>query len=167
MLKDEELKKALWCIRCGACLNHCPVYNTIGGHAYGTVIPGPIGQILMPQLYGLDKHGDLSSASTLCGKCSEVCPVKIPISDLILDLRAEFSGNLNRKKISEQKNRANIEMIVWFIWGLIFSIPSIHNTLRRIAPYFPLKLLGLFPPLSLWLKHHSPISISKKVTQKR
>ncbi|MGB5774608.1 MAG: LutB/LldF family L-lactate oxidation iron-sulfur protein, partial [Sedimenticolaceae bacterium] len=86
---DEELLDTLRCIRCGACINHCPVYVQLGGHAYGTVYPGPIGLALEPQRIGLDKAGSLTSACTLCGACGEVCPVKIPLPKLINRLRAE------------------------------------------------------------------------------
>lgn len=86
---DLQLRETLQCIRCGACMNHCPVYTRIGGHAYGTTYPGPIGKIISPHLLGLDDTKDLPSASTLCGACSEVCPVRIPIPELLLRLRQE------------------------------------------------------------------------------
>jgi len=87
LLADPELRAALRCIRCGACLNHCPVYHRIGGHAYGWVYGGPIGAILDPGLLGLERTRDLPHASTLCGACGDVCPVKIPIPDLLLTHR--------------------------------------------------------------------------------
>ena len=80
---DEELRETLKCIRCGACMNHCPVYTRIGGQAYGTVYPGPIGKIISPHLLGLENTPDHPSASSLCGACGEVCPVKIPIPALL------------------------------------------------------------------------------------
>jgi L-lactate dehydrogenase complex protein LldF len=97
--QDEELRKTLQCIRCGACMNHCPVYTKIGGHAYGTVYPGPIGKIISPHLLGLDKTQDLITASSLCGACGEVCPVRIPIPEMLQRLRKEAknraqAGNL-------------------------------------------------------------------------
>jgi L-lactate dehydrogenase complex protein LldF len=76
---DEQLRKTLQCIRCGACMNHCPVYTRIGGHAYGTTYPGPIGKIISPHLLGLEATANMASASSMCGACGEVCPVKIPI----------------------------------------------------------------------------------------
>src|SRR5690606_12318983 len=79
----------LYCIRCGACLNACPVFQQIGGHAYGSVYPGPIGSVFTPATRGLDTHGDLPHASTLCGACREVCPVRIDIPRMLLSLRAE------------------------------------------------------------------------------
>ena len=87
LLKDEVLREALSCIRCGACLNHCPVYRKVGGHAYGWVYPGPIGAIVSPVLTGLKQAKDLPYASTLCGACRDVCPVGIDLPKLLLHLR--------------------------------------------------------------------------------
>jgi L-lactate dehydrogenase complex protein LldF len=81
------LREALRCIRCGACINHCPVYQAIGGHAYGAVYPGPIGSVLTPALYGLESARDLPHASTFCGRCEEVCPMRIPIPNMLRHLR--------------------------------------------------------------------------------
>ena len=96
VLADEQGRSALHCIRCSACLNVCPVYERVGGHAYGSVYPGPIGAILSPQLTGLDggtgdahPNDSLPYASSLCGACYDVCPVKIPIPDQLVRLRAE------------------------------------------------------------------------------
>jgi L-lactate dehydrogenase complex protein LldF len=87
VLADPKLREALRCIRCGACLNFCPVYQNVGGHAYGWVYPGPIGAILDPGLLGLEQTKSLPQASSLCGACGEVCPVKIPIPDLLIEHR--------------------------------------------------------------------------------
>jgi L-lactate dehydrogenase complex protein LldF len=84
-----KYREILKCIRCGACLNICPVYQTIGGHAYGWVYPGPMGSVLSPLLLGLREASPLPDASTLCGACADVCPVKIPLPDLLLELRAD------------------------------------------------------------------------------
>ncbi len=98
ILADERARETLMCIRCGACMNICPVYNQVGGHAYGAVYPGPIGSILTPQLLGTRTAGGLAFASTLCGACSEICPVMIPIPEILLHLRRrtvegdEFEG---------------------------------------------------------------------------
>ena len=91
-LADEVGRQALRCIRCSACLNVCPVYERTGGHAYGSVYPGPIGAILNPLLkgVGVDEQTDsLPYASTLCGACFEVCPVRIDIPSVLVDLRAQ------------------------------------------------------------------------------
>jgi L-lactate dehydrogenase complex protein LldF len=91
MLAHPVTRQSLACIRCGACLNACPVYQQIGGHAYGSVYPGPIGAVITPQLIGLGKASQLPFASSLCGACREVCPVKIDIPELLLHLRAEIT----------------------------------------------------------------------------
>ncbi len=89
VLADEEKRQALYCIRCGACLNHCPVYRKIGGHSFPWVYSGPIGAILTPQFMGARHEPGLPFASSLCGACAEVCPVKIDIPKVLLDLREE------------------------------------------------------------------------------
>ena len=86
-LVGSDLAEILYCIRCGACLNSCPVYQSMGGHAYGSIYPGPVGAVLMPALGGLHKWGDLPQASSLCGACREVCPVRIDIPRMLLELR--------------------------------------------------------------------------------
>lgn len=88
-LLNGELAEILYCIRCGACLNACPVYQSVGGHAYGSVYPGPVGAIVTPGLYGVDPFKELPHASTLCGACQEVCPVRINIPRMLLKLREE------------------------------------------------------------------------------
>jgi len=95
-----DMQEMLRCIRCGACMNHCPVYQNIGGHAYGWVYPGPMGSILTPLLGGLENAPDLPNAATLCGACSVVCPVKIPLPDLLRKLREKQmeSGMKSRKE---------------------------------------------------------------------
>ncbi len=87
----SELAEILYCIRCGACLNICPVYQQIGGHAYGSVYPGPVGAVLTPGLYGIGPWNELPHASSLCGACREVCPVRIDIPRMLLKLRNEVT----------------------------------------------------------------------------
>ncbi len=91
VLADEVGRQTLYCIRCSACLNICPVYSRTGGHAYSSVYPGPIGAILTPQLVGIERAKTLPYASTLCGACYEVCPVKINIPEVLLHLRGEVT----------------------------------------------------------------------------
>ena len=88
LLQDEALREALHCIRCGACLNHCPVYRKVGGHAYGWVYSGPIGAVITPVLTNAKEAKDLPFASTLCGACRDVCPVAIDLPRMLLHLRA-------------------------------------------------------------------------------
>src|SRR5437667_12797179 len=89
MLASPVTRQTLACIRCGACLNACPVYRQIGGHAYGSVCHGPIGAVLTPQLLGMGESAELPYASRLCGACLEGCPVKIDIPVVLLSLRAQ------------------------------------------------------------------------------
>ena len=88
-LLGTAFQEVLRCIRCGACMNHCPIYGAVGGHAYGWVYPGPIGAVLTPAFVGVDAGGHLPNASTFCGRCAEVCPMRIPLPDLMRRWRAE------------------------------------------------------------------------------
>jgi L-lactate dehydrogenase complex protein LldF len=99
----------LRCIRCAACMNHCPVYGSVGGHAYGWVYPGPMGSVLTPALVGVDKAGLLPNASTFCGKCESVCPVKIPLPKLMRHWRErEFERHLTPAAV-----RTNLALWAW------------------------------------------------------
>lgn len=109
VLSDAVGRQALHCIRCSACLNVCPVYSRTGGHAYGSVYPGPIGAILVPQLIGIENAATLPFASTLCGACYEVCPVKIDIPNVLLHLRAKAVEA--KAPVSE---RAAMRSVAWF-----------------------------------------------------
>ncbi|CAH2600820.1 Lactate utilization protein B [Rhodovastum atsumiense] len=105
-----EFQDMLRCIRCAACLNHCPVYFTVGGHAYGWVYPGPMGSVLTPGLIGVDKAGHLPNASTFCGRCESVCPVKIPLPKLMRHWRErEFERHL-----TPPTTRAGLRLWGWF-----------------------------------------------------
>ena len=98
-LLGTDMHDMLRCIRCGACMNHCPVYQSVGGHAYGWVYPGPMGSILTPSYVGLENALDLPNASTLCNQCGVVCPVKIPLPDLMRKLREkQFERGLKPKR---------------------------------------------------------------------
>ena len=120
----SEIREALRCIRCGACMNHCPVYQNIGGHAYGWVYPGPIGSILTPAYVGIEKAIDLPNASTLCNQCGVVCPVKIPLPDLMRKLREQ----------QVQKNlRPWSERLGLRLWAWTAAHPAVYGVLTRIA----------------------------------
>ena len=112
----------LHCIRCGACLNHCPIYANIGGHAYGSVYPGPMGAVLTPQLAGMEKTLDLPNASTFCGKCEEVCPVRIPLPSMMRQWREqEFSRHMTPSAM-----RFGLGVWAWLgrhpkLYGIAFS----------------------------------------------
>jgi L-lactate dehydrogenase complex protein LldF len=105
-----EFQDMLRCIRCAACMNHCPVYGVVGGHAYGWVYPGPMGSVLTPGLIGVDQAGHLPNASTFCGKCESVCPVKIPLPNLMRHWRErEFERHLTPAGV-----RSNLAIWAWF-----------------------------------------------------
>jgi len=123
-LLGSEMQEMLRCIRCGACMNHCPVYQNIGGHAYGWVYPGPMGSILTPLLGGMEKAPDLPNASTLCGACGVVCPVKIPLPDLLRKLR-------ERQMESGMKSRQ--ETLMLKAWAWLALHPKIYALATRIG----------------------------------
>ncbi|WP_448216935.1 LutB/LldF family L-lactate oxidation iron-sulfur protein [Endozoicomonas sp. 2B-B] len=128
---DQEMRQTLQCIRCAACMNHCPVYARLGGHAYGTTYPGPIGSILSPHLLGLEETRDLPSASTLCGACSEVCPVRIPIPDILRRLRHEGVRKLKKGEKAVIRGQGakytHTEKAVWLSWSKLYSSPALYR----------------------------------------
>ena len=130
---DQELRDTLRCIRCGACMNHCPVYSRVGGHTYKFVYPGPIGKILTPQLEGLDCAGDQPHASTLCNACVEVCPVKIPIADLLVRLRTESVHPSDSPAVKGAGSRRNWrETLAWRGWGFMYAHPWAYGLATRV-----------------------------------
>lgn len=128
----SDVKEALRCIRCGACMNHCPVYQNIGGHAYGWVYPGPIGSILTPMYVGLENAPDLPHASTFCNQCGVVCPVKIPLPDLQRKLREQAF----ERHLRPWSERSGLKLWAWFarrprLYGFASRIGV--RMLRRLA----------------------------------
>lgn len=138
MLAHPVTRQSLACIRCGACLNACPVYQQIGGHAYGSVYPGPIGAVITPQLMGIEKTSQLPYASSLCGACREVCPVKIDIPQLLLHLRAEITPR--KGSISER--------LAFKLWARVMLSP----TLYKLSSVAGRRLQRIFPVASAWTK---------------
>jgi L-lactate dehydrogenase complex protein LldF len=134
VLEDEVGRQALHCIRCSACLNVCPVYERTGGHAYGSVYPGPIGAILTPQLIGLEsEHAQsLPFASSLCGACYEVCPVKINIPEILIHLRGEVVKH-KAAHSSPIKNFLNLEAIAMKTVAWTFSDHSRYELAQKAA----------------------------------
>jgi L-lactate dehydrogenase complex protein LldF len=119
-----EMQAMLRCIRCGACMNHCPVYQSVGGHAYGWVYPGPMGSVLTPTYAGLEKALDLPHASTLCNQCGVVCPVKIPLPDLLRKLREQqFERGL----------RPPLERAGLALWAWVAQRPRLYGLLAGIG----------------------------------
>ena len=127
VLADRDKRQTLYCIRCGACLNHCPVYRRIGGHNYPWVYSGPIGQIASPQFQGLTQDPWLPFASSLCGACADVCPVKIEIPRLLLELRAEVVKTQAREKPQRRERWA------FKLWAWVMSRPRVYEALSLAA----------------------------------
>jgi L-lactate dehydrogenase complex protein LldF len=131
-LVGSEFEEMLRCIRCGACMNHCPVYQKIGGHSYGWVYPGPMGSVLTPSYVGVENALDLPQASTLCGECHVVCPVKIPLPDLLRKLR---------EKQYEGRMRPAGEYLAFNIWAFLARRPALYRLATGFAAR-AMKLLG-------------------------
>ena len=129
LLADPDLREALYCIRCGACLNICPVYGKIGGHAYGWVYPGPIGAIVSPTLVGLAQAKDLPQASSLCGACREVCPVRIDIPRMLLHLRHRLVEGPDESEVTA--TTAEKQAARGFAWAM--SNPSALGALAGMG----------------------------------
>jgi L-lactate dehydrogenase complex protein LldF len=131
-LVGTEFEEMLRCIRCGACMNHCPVYQKIGGHSYGWVYPGPMGSVLTPSYIGVENALDLPQASTLCGECHVVCPVKIQLPDLLRKLR---------EKQFEGKMRPGFEYMAFAIWAFMAKRPTLYRIATQMATRV-LKIMG-------------------------
>jgi L-lactate dehydrogenase complex protein LldF len=149
-LADEAGRPALSCIRCSACLNVCPVYERVGGHAYGSVYPGPIGAILSPMLTGIEDNASLPYASSLCGACYEVCPVKIDIPSILVELRARHV-----EAVAKSSKVPNPEAVTMAAAAWTMSSPARFAAAQRGGQLG--RLLGrggtirrLPPPLSGW-----------------
>jgi len=152
--EDQELSDTLRCIRCGACINHCPVYVQVGGHAYGTVYPGPIGSVLEPQRLGLNEIGSLTSACSLCGACGEVCPVEIPLPRLINRLRAEAvrPTTAAHPLPGTGSLRSPVEATTWRLWRWLYSHPPVYRGFVWLAT----RLRALTPSrLGPWTRYRS------------
>jgi L-lactate dehydrogenase complex protein LldF len=146
----NDMRPVLRCIRCGACMNHCPVYGAIGGHAYGTVYPGPIGAALMPGITNVHATAHLSGASTFCGACASVCPVKIPLPGMMRKWReAQFAAH-----DLPWTQRAGLKA-----WAYLAKRPALYHTAMRLG----IAMLGAFgrrkgsfrrlPMASGWTRH--------------
>ncbi len=148
ILQNPRQRESLYCIRCGACLNACPVYKNIGGHTYGATYSGPIGSVITPNLQGMEDFKHLSYASSLCGACTEVCAVKINLHELLLD---------NRHQSVEEGLNSFSEKMAWKIWKL----SSLNRGMMNMGNG-PLKnkvVNGLFKG---WKQHRSDLHFSPK-----
>ena len=155
LLADPELRESLYCIRCGACLNTCPVYQKVGGHAYGWVYPGPIGAVVTPVMAGLPKAKDLPFASTLCGACRDTCPLKINIPHMLLKLRRDLTEG-----DSGQRNVSWLDRVLVSVWRRTLTSRRSLARVRRVVAFFqrPLVRQGRLwriplPPFSKWARN--------------
>jgi L-lactate dehydrogenase complex protein LldF len=146
LLADPEQRDALHCIRCGACLNVCPVFRNIGGHTYGTTYSGPVGSVITPHLRGLQEWKHLSNASSLCGACTEVCPVKIDLHHHLLQ---------NRRNAARGKP-AFFERLAYRVLGVVAGDPKLWRLAKRagwLAQPLQAPIKGTFlDPAKAWTK---------------
>jgi L-lactate dehydrogenase complex protein LldF len=150
-------REMLACIRCGACLNVCPVYRKAGGAAYGPVYSGPMGAVLLPLLVGLERAPSLPHASSLCGACTDACPVKIPLHELLLDLRRD---------LVDEGVASRWERIAFRLWSLAWSSPfgyRLSTTLARLGQ----PLAGLVGPGRAWAAGRSLPRLSRRYRDRR
>ena len=154
LLAQKEQRQALYCIRCGACLNACPVYKNIGGHTYETTYSGPIGSVITPHMAGMKEFKHLSYASSLCGKCTEVCPVKIDIHKMLL---------LNRRDSVQQGLGSGAESLGWKGWKMGMMK---RNMMDMFGGKFKNLLLKTFFRKS-WGKHRELPEVAKESFSKQ
>ena len=156
-LRGTRYQEMLSCIRCGACLNVCPVYRKAGGGAYGPVYSGPMGAVLVPLLVGLEHAPALPHASSLCGACTDACPVKIPLHELLLDLRSDLVGG----RIASRGERLGFTL-----WSFAWSSPlgyRLSTALARLG----LPLAGLGGPGRVWAQGRSFPRLSRRYRDRR
>jgi L-lactate dehydrogenase complex protein LldF len=155
LLADKEKRQSLYCIRCGACLNHCPVYRKIGGHNYPWIYSGPIGAIITPQFHGVSQDPWLPFASSLCGACGEVCPVKIEIPKLLLALRRDVVAAKQRKGDSK------LERLVFDLYAWVAKHPKLFalgGDVGRLAPPSMMKI----GPMAKWASQREVPKLASK-----
>jgi len=148
ILANPKQRESLYCIRCGACLNACPIYKNIGGHSYGTTYSGPIGSVITPNMKGLEEFKHLSYASSLCGACTEVCAVKINLHELLL---------ANRSQSVHQGDASLTESLAWKIW----RTTNLRRSLMNLGGG-KLKSAVVNKLFKGWVAQHGEISFSKK-----
>jgi L-lactate dehydrogenase complex protein LldF len=138
-------------------MNHCPVYTRVGGHSYGTAYPGPIGSIISPHLLGLAATRDLPTASSLCGACGEVCPVGIPIPEMLMHLREAArnrDSGLSQPLQGQGSARTGMEALTWKIWRLLYT----NSRLYRSFVWLATRLRWLTPGYQAgWTRSRAPL----------
>ncbi|HNJ58199.1 MAG TPA: 4Fe-4S dicluster domain-containing protein, partial [Chitinophagaceae bacterium] len=148
LLENTKVREALYCIRCGACLNACPVYKNIGGHTYATTYSGPIGKVITPYMQGMNEFKHLSYASSLCGNCTEVCPVKINIHELLIE---------NRRESVLQSYSSIAERIAWKAWKKAsLNRKMMNKGTGKLKNWVVNKLI------KGWSKHRGDLNFSEK-----
>lgn len=148
LLKNPATREALYCIRCGACLNACPVYKNIGGHSYETAYSGPIGSVITPHLMGMGEYKHLSYASSLCGNCTEVCPVRINLHELLLE---------NRHEAVAEGSSSLSERVAWKVW----KQASLHRGMMNMGNG-KLKNMVVNKVFTAWTANHGNLDFSQK-----
>ncbi len=139
ILADPEFREVLACIRCGACLNICPVYGRIGGHAYNAPYCGPIGAVVMPLLDGINKHADLCKGETLCGACKDICPVEIDLPRMLAALRHKLAYGSDRWNTS-QHNPA--EAYGFSLWRMLVTHSFLYRSFLKMGRFFQRPFIG-------------------------
>jgi L-lactate dehydrogenase complex protein LldF len=148
ILDNPVSRESLYCIRCGACLNACPIYKNIGGHAYGATYSGPIGSVITPQLSGLKEWKHLSNASSLCGNCTEVCAVKINLHELLLE---------NRFEAADKGLTTTGEKLAWKVWRMAsLNRKTMNKGNKKIKNWLVNKAFGG------WTAHRAELDFSEK-----
>lgn len=148
ILANEKARESLYCIRCGACLNACPVYKNIGGHTYASAYSGPIGAVITPHLKGLEEWKHLSHASSLCGNCTEVCAVKINLHELLLE---------NRHEAQEDGYAPFAEKVAWKLWKVAMLRRGMMNMANGNVKGRLINTIG-----KSWTRHRGKLDFPKK-----
>jgi L-lactate dehydrogenase complex protein LldF len=139
ILADEEFREVLACIRCGACLNICPVYGRIGGHAYHSPYPGPVGAVVTPLLYGINEYADLCKGETLCGACLDICPVNNDLPRMLLALRHKLAYG---DKQWQTRRHKPLEAFAFKIWRMLIANGRIYRLALRSAQLLQKPFIG-------------------------
>ena len=148
LLKNPKTRESLYCIRCGACLNACPIYKNIGGHSYDTTYSGPIGSVITPHLSGMKEYKHLSNASSLCGNCTEVCPMRINLHEMLLE---------NRHEAVDKGYGSISERLAWKLW----KIASLNRFMMNAGNGL-LKNWVVNRTFKGWTAHRNDLNFSKK-----